>query len=106
MLLVPPALVGLVGPGLPTAAAAVTPLANPPIAEGCGINTTLVLDASGSVSSSGAVEDVRDAADAFLTALTNTNSSARVTQFASFSQQLAPRTVRGGKRTRIPSAHT
>lgn len=75
------------------AAADVAPVANPPIADSCGVDTTVVLDASGSVSSSGAVDDVRDAADAFLDALKNTSSTARVTQFATVAQELAPYTI-------------
>ena len=43
-------------------------------------------------SSSNAVDDVRDAADTFLQSLKNTNSFARVGQFASVAQTLAPRT--------------
>jgi LPXTG-motif cell wall-anchored protein len=66
---------------------------NPPIEESCGVDVTLVLDASGSISNSGAVEDVRDAAEAFLDALANTNSTARVTQFATVSEELAPSTL-------------
>ena len=42
------------------AAAAVPPDPNPPIEQSCGVELTLVLDASGSVSSSHAVDDVRD----------------------------------------------
>ena len=42
---------------------------------------------------SNAVNEVRDAAEAFLDALSNTGSSARVTQFATVTQQLAPSTV-------------
>ncbi len=72
------------------AEAAVTPVANPPIEDSCGVDLTVVLDASGSVSSSNAVDDVRDAAEALLESLSNTNSTARVTQFATISQQLAP----------------
>jgi hypothetical protein len=75
------------------AAAAVPPAANPAIAESCGVDVTLVLDASGSIQSSNAVDDVRDAAEAFLDALRNTNSTARVTQFATVSAQLASRTL-------------
>jgi hypothetical protein len=71
---------------------AVQPAANPPIEGSCGVDVTLVLDASGSIESSHAVNDVRDAADAFLDSLNNTDSTARVTQFATVSQQLAPRT--------------
>ncbi len=58
--------------------------------ESCGADVVLVLDASGSISSSHAVDDVRDAADAFLDALADTGSTARVTQFASISEELAP----------------
>ncbi len=71
----------------------VPPVANPPIEQSCGLELTLVLDASGSVSSSHAVDDVRDAGDALLTALKDTNSFARVSQFASLSQSLAGRTI-------------
>jgi uncharacterized repeat protein (TIGR01451 family) len=64
---------------------------NPEIADSCGIDVTLVLDASGSIQSSNAVDDVRDAAEAFLDALADTGSYARVTQFATFSAELAAR---------------
>jgi len=73
------------------AAAAVTPAPNPPIEKACGIDVTLVLDASGSVNSSHAVENVRDAGRSFLDALQDTNSTARVIQFATVSQELAGR---------------
>ena len=69
------------------------PLANPAIDNSCGVGTTLVLDASGSVQSAGAVDDVRDAADAFLEALRNTTSTARVAQFGTVSEELAPSTL-------------
>lgn len=82
---------GLAGWAAPPAAAAVTP--NPPIEERCGLDVTLVLDASGSVQTSNAVNQVRGAAEAFLDALSNTDSTARVTQFATVSQQLAPSTT-------------
>ncbi len=75
------------------AAAQVPPNPNPEIDESCGVDVTLVLDASGSIKSSGAVEQVRGAADAFLDALVNTSSTARVTQFGTVSQQLAPATL-------------
>jgi hypothetical protein len=71
----------------------VTPAANPEIEESCGLDVTLVLDASGSIQSSNAVAQVRKAAQAFLEALTNTNSQARVTQFATVSAELAPSTL-------------
>lgn len=88
-LLVPAAVVT----GAAPASAATTPVPNPEIADSCGLDVTLVLDASGSISSSHAVDDVRDAPSTFLDALSNTDSTARVTQFASLSQELAPRTL-------------
>jgi hypothetical protein len=66
---------------------------NPPIAEACGIDVTLILDASGSIQSAGAVDDVREAAEAFLTALADTSSTARVIDFGTNARQTAPRTV-------------
>src|SRR5262249_53372824 len=86
-------LAATVGLGVSPAHAAVTPVPNPPIVERCGVDITLVLDASGSIQQSNAVNDVRGAAEAFLDALSNTGSTARVTQFATLSQQLAPSTV-------------
>ncbi|HEY5787247.1 MAG TPA: vWA domain-containing protein [Microlunatus sp.] len=83
----------LVSVGAPTPAAAATPDPNPTIAKECGLDITLVLDASGSVQSSKAVEQVRDAAEAFLDALADTGSTARVIQFASLAEVLAPRAV-------------
>lgn len=74
-----------------TAVADVPTDPNPPIAKACGIDVTLILDASGSVNSSHAVENVRDAGRSFLGALQDTNSTARVIQFATVSQQLADR---------------
>ena len=68
-----------------------TPAPNPTIPKQCGINITLILDASGSVQSSNAVGAVRTAASAFLDALQDTGSTARVIQFASIAQELAPR---------------
>ena len=93
MALIGPLLVGVAGPGAAPAMAAVTPVANPEITEKCGVDLTLVLDASGSVQQSNAVNQVRDAAEAFLDALSNTGSTARVTQFATVAEQLAPSTV-------------
>ena len=75
------------------ASAAVPTAPNPPIADSCGLTVTLVLDASGSIDSSNAVADVRGAATAFLDSLRNTGSSARVTQFATVSAELAPSTL-------------
>lgn len=67
-----------------------TPFPNPRIADSCGTNVTLVLDASGSIGSN--ERNVRDAGEAFLDALADTGSTARVLQFASLSEQLAPQT--------------
>lgn len=83
----------VVAASTPTLVAAADPLPNPTIAESCGVNVNLVLDASGSINSSHAVGDVRDAATAFLDALRNTNSNARVTQFGTASEELAPLTL-------------
>ena len=66
--------------------------ANPVIPNSCGIDTTLVLDASGSISNAGAVQDVRDASNALLNTLKDTKSTARILQFSNNSQQLAART--------------
>src|SRR5262245_15280130 len=75
---------------VPPAAAAVTPVANPPLTEKCGIPVPLVLDASGSINSSHAVNTVRNAASVFLDALENTGSTARVIDFGSVARQTAP----------------
>ncbi len=64
---------------------------NPTLDQSCGLDLTLVLDASGSIQSSHAVDSVRSAASTLLDSLGNTNSTARVTQFASLSEELAPR---------------
>lgn len=77
------------GPAAPASAA--DPLPNPTIPAQCGLGVTLVLDASGSVQTAGAVSQVRTAAEAFLEAFADTGSTARVLQFASLSEQLAPR---------------
>lgn len=80
--------VAMAPPASPVAAQE-TGVANPPIADSCGTDVTLVLDASGSIQSSSAVGQVRDAGEAFLDALADTGSDARVLQFASFSEELA-----------------
>ncbi len=93
VLLLIAALAVVVGVGSTAAQGAVTPVANPQIDEKCGLPITLVLDASGSIHTSNAENKVRDAAEAFLDALSNTNSSVRVTQFATVAEQLAPSTL-------------
>jgi len=82
-------LVAVFGPVRP-AAAAVTPVANPPVPDECGLPLTLVLDASGSIESEGAVENVRSAAKAFLDAVKDTGSTARVVDFGTVARQTAP----------------
>ena len=91
--LIGPLLVGVAGPGAAPAIAAVTPVPNPEIAEKCGVDLTLVLDASGSVQQSNAVNEVRDAAEAFLDALSNTGSSPASPSSRPSAEQLAPSTV-------------
>ncbi len=66
---------------------ATIPVDNPPIAEQCGLPVTLVLDASGSIQSFDAVEDVRNAAEVFLDAVKDTGSTARVVDFGTFSRR-------------------
>ncbi len=84
--------VGL-GVGVPAANALVNPAPNPLVSETCGINVTLILDASGSVSQAHAVENVRDSARAFLEALADTSSTARVIDFGTVARVSAPRTI-------------
>ena len=87
-------LLGTLAPGATTSAAsALDSVPNPLIANSCALDVTLVLDASGSVESFGAVEQVRDAARGLLDALSGTGSTARITQFGSLSAELAPRTL-------------
>ena len=75
-------------PPSPVAASQVTPdsLPNPEVPEQCGLPVTLVLDASGSILSFDAVEQVRDAAEVFLDALKDTGSTARVVDFGTVAQ--------------------
>lgn len=84
-------MIGLLTVAPTPALAAVIPTENPPIEKACGIDVSLVLDASGSVNSSHAVGSVRTAAAEFLDALEDTGSTARVIQFASIAEQLASR---------------
>ena len=59
-----------------------TPGPNPNLPPRCGVNVMLVLDESGSISSSGATEQVRHAARAFLDALSGTGSSVSIIDFS------------------------
>ena len=56
--------------------------ANPDLTSACGLDFALVIDRSGSVSSDGASDTVRNAAKAFLTALVDTGSKVSLTSFA------------------------
>ena len=69
-------------PANDTAVQAVTPGPNPFIDETCGIDATLTLDASGSINSARAVNTVRNASRDLVAALKDTNSTLRITQFA------------------------
>lgn len=59
--------------------------------ETCGIDASLILDASGSIKNAGAVNTVRKAGQDLIAALKDTNSTLRVTQFGTFSGQLSSR---------------
>src|SRR5262249_4460229 len=59
-----------------------SPAPNPNLAPKCGLNVMLVLDRSGSIASSGATETVRNAARAFLTALSGTGSKVSIADFS------------------------
>lgn len=63
--------------------------ANPKIDETCGLDVTLTLDSSGSISTNAA--DVKNAATDFMNALKDTNSTMRINRFAKTASQLAPR---------------
>ncbi|WP_157372835.1 VWA domain-containing protein [Agromyces sp. Root81] len=68
--------------GLRSSAAAADPqpAPNPPLANSCGLDFALVLDKSGSIGSDG-MDDLKDAADAFTSALKDTGSEVSVTSF-------------------------
>lgn len=59
-----------------------TPGPNPNLAPRCGIDVMLVLDESGSINSSGATEKVRDAARAFMGALSGTGAAVSIVDFS------------------------
>src|SRR5690606_25985937 len=73
----------------PASAAVPSPAPNPTL-QGCGIPVTLVLDASSSIGDSEQLQ-VKQAANAFLDGLDNTNSTARVVQFSGTSAQIIAR---------------
>lgn len=76
-----------------TQATAVTPSPNPKVEEKCEMDFSLMLDASGSIKSANAVEDVRGAAQAFVDALNGSKSTVRLEQFATATSVLASRHV-------------
>ena len=78
-------------PANDTTVQAVTPGPNPSIDETCGLDATLILDASGSIKTAGAVNTVRNASYDLLAALKDTNSTLRITQFGTFAGQLSSR---------------
>ncbi len=63
------------------------PASNPGLPPRCGIDVMLVLDKSGSIQSSGATEQVRNAARAFLSSLSGTGSKVSITDFSTTAAQ-------------------
>lgn len=59
-----------------------TPATNPDLVKACGIDILVTLDASGSIESSHATDDVKNAFRAFTSALKNTGSRIAVSQFS------------------------
>ncbi|QAY74628.1 VWA domain-containing protein [Agromyces protaetiae] len=74
----PPAVDGIVKP-------------NPDLADSCGVDIALVLDASGSIESSG-IAQLKAAANTFADSLVDTGSQISVTAFATDAAQLLPAT--------------
>ena len=76
--------------GLPTAiiqssasaAARVTPATNPDLVASCGLDVVLVLDASGSIDTANAENDVKAAANTFLEAFKDTNTRIGIVKFS------------------------
>ena len=58
------------------------PAKNPPFPSRCGLNVILVLDESGSIGTSKATDQVKNAARAFLTPLAGTGSKVAVVEFS------------------------
>ena len=56
---------------------------NPDLEKSCGLDVLMILDSSGSIGSSGATGNVRDAFKAFTGALKNTSSAMAVVEFSS-----------------------
>ena len=91
--------VGLTPAGIvvaaPASAAVPSPATNPTL-QGCGIPVTLVLDASSSIDGDEQTQ-VKQAANAFLDGLDNTNSTARIVQFSGTSAEIIARNQISGQ---------
>ena len=58
------------------------PIPNPPLTKACGLNVLMILDESGSIATSNATQDVRNAFKAFTGAIKNTSSAMAVAEFS------------------------
>ncbi|HRX59665.1 MAG TPA: VWA domain-containing protein [Candidatus Competibacter sp.] len=58
------------------------PISNPDLTKACGLNVLMILDESGSIGSSHATQDVRNAFKAFTDAIKNTSSAMAVAEFS------------------------
>jgi uncharacterized repeat protein (TIGR01451 family) len=58
------------------------PADNPDLTKACGLDVLMILDESGSIASSDATDDVRNAFQAFVDSLNNTGSSMSVIEFS------------------------
>ena len=76
---------------LPDAVRVTTPGPNPNLEPVCGIDVMLVLDESGSIGNN--AQNVRDAARAFLDALSGTGSSVSIVDFSTTAKQQVPYTA-------------
>ena len=59
------------------------PIDNPDLQRACGLTVMVILDESGSIDTSDATEDVRNAYRAFISSLNNTGSSVATIEFSS-----------------------
>jgi len=91
--------VGLTTAGIvvaaPASAAVPSPATNPTL-QGCGIPVTLLLDASSSIDGDEQTQ-VKQAANAFLDGLDNTNSTARIVEFSGTSAEIIARNQISGQ---------
>ncbi len=68
----------------------VAPVDNPKGANSCGLDVVLVLDASGSIGQYNATNDVKNAANAFLSGLANTNTRVGIVKFSTTATAVVP----------------